>query len=789
MLTCTVAILLTLAMSVYIQGTTFRTSMIDKITILAEVIGTNSQESLILRRRYRATPILATLKTEPTIQAAYMFDANSKIFAQYLQRKHTTFALELKQNAFESKYLEQAIKLKKTLHLFSAHKLCIYSPIFHDDKHIGTIYLQASQDELLRNLLWFLVAALIMLGITLPLAFLMTTRLKRFITLPLHQLVDRMRTVTGEKLYVPQQLPNINNDIVEIVELLSGFNEMLQQINQRELALQQHSLILETQVKDRTNDLQQSYQDLQATVQELNNARNEAIDASAAKSRFLANMSHEIRTPMIGVLGMAELLLKNSENNAQKELANTIYTSSEALMDLLNDLLDISKIEAGKLELETTPFNPIETLEHSIDILADTAAKKGLELTTVPALNIPTILLGDAAKLRQIILNLLSNAIKFTALGRISVSVESNRLAEDSICLKISVRDSGIGMSDQAKKKIFGAFTQADSSTTRKYGGTGLGLTIVKQLTELMSGQIYVRDQMPHGTCFTIEIPFKLSDEKKVGDAPQQLHCPIKRNVLIATVNPDLALMLTTHISAMGANTQTVTSASSVKEHLSAPSPPFDLVLLDSALPESIIALQQRDSCHPANNIVFMCSRNQTPTAEQQKMLGILTCLAKPVHVAELQQVVIHPELPKPRATAAVAPPDCDKHILLAEDNLTNQRLVQLILESKGYQLTIVSDGQQALEAIKTQSFDLIFMDCQMPIMDGYTATKLIRQTSSVPIIAMTAHGGEENIEKCKTAGMDAYLCKPYRQKQLLQIIDRFITKQPEASTPHSEGK
>lgn len=665
MLTCTVAILITLAVAVYIQGTTFRNSMIDKMTTLAEIIGANSQESLDLRMKYRATPILATLKTEPTIQAAYLFNAGNKTFAQYLNRRHTTFAQELEQNAFELKYLKLAAEQKKPLHFFTTSQLCVYSPIFHDGKYIGGVYLQASQDNLLRNLLWFTIAALIMFGITLTLALLMTLRLKKLITMPLQQLVVRMKTVTDEKVYTVEQLPHVDNNIIEIVELLSGFNEMLQQINQRKIALQQHSHKLESQVQERTNDLQQSYQDLQATVNELNIARNNALDASAAKSRFLANMSHEIRTPMIGVLGMAELLLKSSENNAQKELARTIHTSGETLMDLLNDLLDISKIEAGKLELEIAPFNPLELMEQSVSMLANTATNKGLEHSTTSAPNLPTTLHGDAGRLRQIILNLLSNAIKFTEIGRIHVSLDAETKANNNVHLKLSVCDSGIGMSNQQKKKIFAAFTQADSSTTRKYGGTGLGLTIVKQLTELMGGQIDVRDQVPQGTCFTIEIPLTKGDNAQ------------------------------------------------------------------GQLPE--------------------------PTTTQP---------------TDMQETI-------------VTPSGSDKHILLAEDNSTNQRLVQLILEQSGYQLTIVSNGQQAIEAMEKHHFDLIFMDCQMPIMNGYTATKIIRQASTVPIIAMTAHAGSDNIEQCYAAGMDAYLCKPYRQKQLLQIIEQFLTKQ---SSHHTGG-
>ena len=787
MITCSIVILLTLLVSLYLQGVTFRNSMIDKMSTLAKIIGENSHESLTLRKSFIATPILATLKTEQTIRVAYLLNKENKVFAQYLNREQTTFAQELKGNAFHPEQLKRARQQKRIIHQFINNKLCIYSPIFYNDTYLGAVYLQASQDVLIRNLLLFTLSALVILSAALALAYLMSSRLRLLITQPLHQLVDQMKIITGEKVYSADIGAEIDNDIVEVDELLTGFNDMLHQINKREFALQKHSEELESQVTERTIDLQQSNSELLSTVEKLGLARNEAIEASAAKSRFLANMSHEIRTPMIGVLGMAELLEKNATDSTQKELARTIHSSGESLLNILNDLLDISKVESGKLELEIAPFDPTNTLEASAELLADNALNKGLELTTIPSPDLPSLLYGDAGRLRQIILNLLSNAIKFTDSGKISVALSCHEIDNKNIWLTLNVSDSGIGLSDQAKKEIFNAFTQADSSTTRKYGGTGLGLTIVKQLTELMNGTITISDTVPHGTCFTLKIPFTY--DRTPSQQPVER---INKTVLIATENSDLSTMLSLHLSALGAKNEIISSGKVLLQQLNEPTKSFDTIFLDNTLlgdPRTFLT-EDPTLC---NKIIYMCSHSQALTTEEQKHLGISSCLTKPVHVKDIHQAIV-PSLVKTKiATDSPVKYDTDKlnhsdkKILLAEDNLTNQRLVQLILEQQGYQLTIVSNGQQAIDATINTQFDLILMDCQMPIMDGYKASEIIRQTSQIPIIALTAHASNENTQACLAVGMNAYLCKPYRQKELLAQVEQFLLKKPPASSLNPE--
>lgn len=779
MITCSLVILLTLLVSVSLQSVTYRNGMIDKMSTLANIIGENSHKSLTLRKSFMATPILATLKKEQTIHIAYLLNQKHKVFAHYLNRDRTTLADELKSTPFNLEQLKLAKRQRRTVHQFTANKLCIYAPIFDGDEYIGSVYLQAGQDELVRNLLLFAMAALIILSVAIAIAYLMSARLRLLITQPLHQLVDRMKIITGEKVYSVDMTKEIDNDIVEVEELLTGFNDMLYQINKRELALQKHSEELESLVSERTSDLEESNDELMTTVKKLGLARNEAIEASAAKSRFLANMSHEIRTPMIGVLGMAELLEKSSTDSTQKELAKTIHTSGESLLNILNDLLDISKVEAGKFELENAPFNPTSVLELSVELLADNAHNKGLELTTIPDPQLPATLIGDAGRLRQIILNLVSNAIKFTETGKVSVSLNSHEWNNATTKLILKISDSGIGLNDQAKKEIFNAFTQADSSTTRKYGGTGLGLTIVKQFTELMGGSVQITDAIPHGTCFTLTIPFKQGQE--------ELRPVVKKTdkeVLIATNNLDLATMLSLHLKKFGIKNHQVSSEANFLKQLNHSTATYDLIFIDNSLLTNLEIVANTEHRY-RNKLIYISPHSQALSDIEKKQFGILASLTKPVQTVSLYQLL----QPK-KTTPAVKVVDeltnkrrrTDKKILLAEDNETNQRLVQLILEQFGYQLTMVDNGQKAVDKVYNETFDLILMDCQMPVMDGYKASRIIKKTCNTPIIALTAHASDENTKACLDAGMDAYLCKPYRQKELLDRVEEYLLK--EISTP-----
>ena len=776
MLTSTIVLLMSLAASVYIQGTTFQDSMVDKMSTMARIIGDNSKEALALRKSYLAERVINSLELEPSIQLAYLFDRDNKVTAQYRNKSESSLAQELKNSPFKIERISEVRNSEKMQHFLDLRSLTIYSPVFHEGDYIGCVYLQMSQNLIIRNLLLFAIAALAMLAITLGVAYLLTTRLKRLITHPLHQLVDRMNEVSLEQNYCCQKMPIINSDIVEIKTLLGGFCHMLKQIEKRENSLQQYSQKLEEQVHERTKDLQQTNDELHGTIQELDKAKKAAQEASAAKSRFLANMSHEIRTPMIGVLGMAEQLMSRDLGDQEAELVRTIYSSGESLQAILNDLLDISKIEAGKLELDLHQFNPVETLDQAVELLADNAFKKGLELTTVTHTYVPSALTGDAGRLRQIILNLLSNAIKFTEEGHIVVDMNWSRQDETSGELVVAVKDSGIGLDDTAKSNIFTAFTQADSTTSRKYGGTGLGLAIVKQLIELMDGTISVRDNKERGSIFTVTIPFNFTAATGAGT---QLATKATRCAIVASENLQLQQMLRDHLEVSGIKVTLCANATIAQHKIDEKSSPLDLLLLDSALPGGAISLLK--SLHQTDQrprILFLGPRSQMFSHEEMSQLGIETFLPKPVQTTALHQAITpSPQEPssRPESKAPSTPENGELRILLAEDNEVNQRLVQLILRPLDYQLTIVSNGQLAVDACEKEAFSLILMDCQMPLMDGYEAAKRIHQQTDTPIIALTAHAGEEDVLRCREAGMVDYLCKPYRQIQLLDMIEKHL--------------
>ena len=804
MLTSSLVLVLTLATSVVIQTATFRASMTDKLVTLAEVLSANTREALAFRQGWRAQRLIETVAAEPTIEVAAIFNAQHHPVVQFLNRNQTSFASEMERGIFQRQQLLQAGSSGRTLSLYRGRSLTVYAPVIHEGELLGGIYLQASQLPLLRNLLWVALAALLLLGLTLMLAYGLTLRLKRLITWPLHQLVDQMQRISSNPAAAPAQATATEQvtpigDVREIRALQESFGQMLDQIRRHEAALQAHSSSLEEQVRRRTRDLLESNRSLQDTCQQLDLARDQALQASAAKSRFLANMSHEIRTPMIGVLGMAELLLQARLLPAELELARTIHSSGETLLALLNDLLDSAKIEAGKLELEQQPFRPVEVIEQACALLAESAFAKGLELTIQCQPDVPVELRGDSARLRQILLNLLSNAIKFTAEGSILVSLNCHKQQPDRAWLQLQVRDSGIGLSDSAKQTIFQPFTQADSSTSRQYGGTGLGLTIVKQLCELMGGSITVVDNVPRGSLFSLHLPFDRTNEQRDLAACWRAclpPLPAARQLILASPFSELRAVLRLHLASHCEGSHSVCSTAELLTLLSdgGPGDAPGLLLLDSALTDDLAGLLHQLAEQPGHDrwqrILIVPPRQQLSTTGCAE-LGIAQQLTKPVGCKNLCQLLC----PAPASACASAAPEPDTpvapaaaasqyHILLAEDNPTNQRLVQLIVEGAGYRLSIAGNGADALALLERDHFDLILMDCQMPGTDGYSATRqLRRQGYQLPVIALTAHAGNEEILLCQQAGMNDHLCKPFRRQQLLDLLIRYLAASSGAGT------
>ncbi|MCG8619324.1 MAG: response regulator, partial [Desulfobacterales bacterium] len=683
---------------------------------------------------------------------------------------------------------------EKEVTLMLAGRLHIIQPVEIQGGVQGFIHLVDNMHPVKERLTTYyrMMAGVVL--VTLIVVVVASSRMQSFFTGPLFEVIQSMDLVTKNKNYT-LRVDKTSNDETGI--LVDHFNRMLAEVHQRDKALKSYSEELEQRVAERTSDLSKAKTELESMVINLEKAKEEAEAAARIKSQFLANMSHEIRTPMNGVLGMTELLRSTRLTSEQARFTDTIRNSGKTLLEIINDILDFSKLEAGKMALENIPFAPAALLEEVSRLMAPHAYQKQLELVVDINMEADMTVKGDPTRLRQVLVNLVSNAVKFTERGEVIIRVYGKGAGSRNVNVYFSVEDTGVGIRRENLEKLFKPFSQLDGSTTRKYGGTGLGLTISRELVELMDGTLACNSQPGHGTRFFFTLGMEKAPPMDAAAPSTDIRCLKGMRILIADDHPLTRDILCQQLVRLDLIVDTVDTVGGTIKQLTSgikTALPYDALIMDTHTPdENRIDIPRRVreqsgiTTLPIIHLLPLGARSLPPSPRPDEV-GPTLFLTKPVRHSDLIETLgaiaaCDPEDRRSITATAVSKESThttlDLHILVAEDNETNQEVAVGILRKFGCRVTLAIDGSQAVSLFRQTKPDLVLMDCQMPVMDGYEATRQIRKieeqtTHRTPVIALTAHALAGDKEKCIASGMDDHLGKPFNYEELRQTLIRW---------------
>ncbi|MBI9112492.1 MAG: response regulator [Maridesulfovibrio ferrireducens] len=638
------------------------------------------------------------------------------------------------------------------------------------------------QEELYNSLLQSLLRNMLLVVLLMVTIF---VTIRNVLISPIIKLSQTARRISVDKNYGARVDFKCQG---EMETLVNNFNHMLQQIEEQDHKLKEYSGKLQQKIQQSNKNLANSYRELQVTNRQLEIAKNEAEAASRSKSQFMANVSHEIRTPMNAIIGMADLTLATKLSAKQSDFMKIIISSGQVLLRLINDILDFSKIEAGKLELEEVNFDLHKLIDEISDLFVEQMVASQTELVIEILPDVPKRIKTDPLRLRQVLANLTANAFKFTNKGEITITVKAEHIGPEKMDLIFAVKDTGIGIPEQIQPELFKAFKQADGSTTRKYGGTGLGLTISKRIINLMGGDIWVKSKPGEGSTFF----FKISPKRVPNTHPTEYLLPenlLNQPALIIDDNIAVRSVLSRYLQQFGFKPESSSSAEEGLEMIKQKTDvPYKFILMDLNLPgmkgdeaSKII----RETHQPEDlPIIMITAMDLNEALVKAKATGITKVITKPLKQAALFDAILKTFAHSDYMQKVIEPLQVAEkifegfNVLLVEDNAINRQVAEQILMTTGLEIETAINGLEAVQMLAQNNYDLVLMDIQMPEMDGYEATRTIRnklKKKDLPIIAMTAHAMRGDKEKCLQAGMNDYIPKPIDKNQMISTIKAYL--------------